>query len=148
MAALLLAIGTLVYAFDRNSAVYFLPAWLAHDTGLSLFGPLGDHLPTFIHPLAFILITAAVLRPWPRLLPAICVTWFFVECTFELAQLDPLAWYIAAIVPSSFEAVPWLAAIPNYFLRGTFDLLDIYSIAAGTFTAYLIVHHIETGELQ
>lgn len=147
VAALLLVIGALVYALDRNSAVYFLPEWLAHDAGLSLFGSLGNHLPTFIHPLAFILITAAILRPWPHLLPAICATWFFVECVFELAQFDPLAWRIAAIVPPSFETVPWLAAIPGYFLGGTFDLLDIFSIAAGTITAYMVVRHVEIGEL-
>ena len=66
LAILLLAFGVLVYVFDRGGAVYFLSTWTATLAESNAFGPLGDHLPTFVHTLAFILITAAILRPWPR----------------------------------------------------------------------------------
>ena len=69
LATLLLAFGVLVYVLDRGGAVYFLSTWTATLGESNVFGPLGDHLPTFVHTLAFILITAAILRPWPRQLP-------------------------------------------------------------------------------
>jgi hypothetical protein len=57
----MLSVGTLVYALDRGGTAYFLPAWLIRDAGPAVFGALGAHLPTFIHPFAFVLITAAAL---------------------------------------------------------------------------------------
>lgn len=139
LATLLLATGIMVYALDRGGDVYFLPDWTAAPTGTTIFGPLGGHLPTFLHPLVFILITAAVLRPWPRLLPAICAAWFAIECLFELGQM-------VAAVPSWFDSVPMLRITADYFTRGTFDPLDILSIGLGTVIAYPIVRAFLRGE--
>jgi len=110
LATLLLAIGIMVYALDRAGAVYFLPDWTAAPTGTAIFGPLGDHLPTFLHPLVFILITAAVFRPWLRLLPAICATWFAIY--FTRGTYDPLD--ILSIGLGTVIAYPIVRA----FLRG------------------------------
>ena len=145
LAAMLLAAGVMVYALDRGGAAYFLPTWLARETGPPLFGLLGDHLPTFVHSLAFILITAAVLWPWPRLLPAICITWFAIECAFELGQLELLGRHVADSVPAWLHGVPVLEAIPDYFALGTFDPLDILSIALGAVIAYLGIRHMRFG---
>lgn len=142
-AAFVLAVGVLVYVLDRGGAVYFLPAWLAHGGGPSIVGPLANQLPTFTHPLAFILITAAVLHPWPRLLPAICLAWFSIECLFELGQLEPIGQRIADAVPAWFDGVPLLEATPTYFSQGTFDPLDLLSIGLGVVAAYLIACFIE-----
>ncbi len=138
LALLLLTTGIMVYTIDRGGAAYFLPDWAAGHTGPAIFGPLGDYLPTFVHPLAFILITAAILRPWPRLLPAICATWFVIECLFEVAQMAPFDSRIAAAVPSWFDGVPVLRISADYFTRGTYDPLDILSIGLGTVMAYPI----------
>jgi hypothetical protein len=140
LATLLLAIGVLVYALDRDGAAYFLPPWTAALTASNIFGPLGDHLPTFLHTLAFILITAAVLRPWPKRLPAICTTWFVIECLFELGQLAPFDARLAAAVPASFDGIPVLEITTDYFIRGTCDPLDILSIGLGAVVAYPLVH--------
>jgi hypothetical protein len=140
LAALLLATGIAVYALDRGGAVYFLVGWTAASAETSIFGPLGDHLPTFLHTLVFILVTAAVLRPWPRLIPEICAVWLVIECLFELGQMAPFDGRIAAAVPSWFESVPVLQITADYFIRGTFDPLDILSIGLGAVIAYPLVH--------
>lgn len=145
LATLLLIFGIIVYAVDRGGAVYFLPDWLATDGETAIFGPLGDRLPTFVHTLAFILITAAVLWPWPRLLPVICWSWFALECLFEIGQHQALAQRIADVVPAWFDGIPMLEATPVYFTSGTFDVLDILSIGLGAITAYLLVRIFREG---
>jgi hypothetical protein len=139
LATLLLATGIVVYALDRGGTVYFLYGWTAAPAKISVFGPLGDHLPTFLHTLVFILITAAVLRPWPRLIPGICAAWFVIECLFELGQMAPFDGRIAAGVPSWFESVPVLQITADFFIRGTYDPLDILSIGLGAVIAYPLV---------
>ena len=139
LATLLLATGILVYALDRGGAVYFLHGWTAAPAKTSIFVPLGDHLPTFLHTLVFILITAAVLRPWRRLIPGICAAWLVIECLFEFGQMAPFDSRIAAAVPSWFESVPVLQITADYFIHGTYDALDIVSIVLGAVIAYPLV---------
>ena len=132
LASLLITIGIAVYVVDRGAVVHL---------------PLGNQLPTFVHPFAFILITAAVLQPWPRLLPAVCAGWFALETAFEFGQRDPIAVGINAAVPGWFAGVPWLEAIPDYFARGTYDPLDVLSIALGTLAAYGVVRRLQGGAM-
>lgn len=139
LAAILLAAGVLIYALDRGGAAYFLSGWTSAPPPTDFLGPLGNHLPTFLHTLAFILITAAVLRPWPQLLLPICATWFGIGCLFELGQMAPFANHIAALVPTWFDRVPVLEITSDYFIRGTFDALDVVSIALGATIAYPLV---------
>ena len=146
LATFLLLAGVAVYALDRGGAAHFLSGWSPGPAAPAIFGPLGDHLPTFLHPLVFILITAAVLRPWPRWLPTICAAWFAVECLFELGQMAPLNVRIAAAMPLWFDGVPVLRNTADYFTHGTFDPLDILSIGIGTVIAYPIARSILKGE--
>lgn len=145
IAALVLFVGILVYVLDRAGTAYFLPTWLTRDGGPAVFGALGAHLPTFVHSFAFVLITAAVLLPWPRLLPAICTGWFALECAFEFGQRAPLGERIASMMPAWFAGLPVLEATPAYFARGTFDPLDILSIGLGVIGGYLVVRRVESG---
>jgi hypothetical protein len=146
LAVLLLVVGTFVYAVDRGGAAYFLFGWTTSHGTAGFFGPIGNHLPTFVHSLAMILVTAAVLRPWPRLLPAIALGWFIVECSFELGQLTPLDTHIATALPAWLGQVPVLEASADYFVNGTCDPLDVLSIGLGAAAAYWIVRTIERGE--
>ena len=146
LATLFLVAGIVVYLVDRGPAVFFLAAWPFEPTAPELLGPLGDHLPTLIHPLVFILITAAVLRPWPRTLPLICAAWFTIECLFELGQMTPFDTHIAAAMSPWLDSAPTIQIAVDYFTRGTFDPLDIVSIAIGTVIAYLLVRRILQGE--
>lgn len=145
LAALLLVVGVFVYAIDRDGAAYFLAGWTAGYGDGGLFGPLAGHLPTFAHVLAIVLLTAAVLRPWPRLLPAIAIGWFAVESLFELGQLSPLDARIAAALPAWLGDVPVLEASADYFINGTCDPFDILSIGLGAAVAFWTVRLIERG---
>ena len=147
LAALLLVVGVLVYAIDRDGAAYFMAGWKTGHAGVELFGPFGGHLPTFLHVLAIVLLTAAVLRPWPKLLPAVALAWFTVECLFELGQLSPLDARISAALPAWLDDVPVLEASADYFINGTCDPLDILSIGLGAAAAFWIVRTIERGDL-
>ena len=148
LAAILLATGVLVYALDRGGAVYFLSGWTEGTLSAMTLGSLGDQLPTFLHTLAFILVTVAILRPWPRLLLPICAAWFGVECLFEFGQLTPFDERIAALVPAWFDGVPVLEATRDYFIRGTFDALDVLSIALGAMFAYPLVRIFLQGDTK
>lgn len=128
LAAILSAVGVAVYALDRGGSVYFLSGW-SSAPAIPVFGPLADFLPTFLHTLVFILITAVILRPWPRTLPATCCAWFLFECLFEIGQMEPIDSYIAG-------AVPMLRMTTSYFTQGTYDPLDVLSIGVGAVVAY------------
>jgi hypothetical protein len=145
LAALLLIVGVLVYAIDRDGAAYFLAGWNASQGGGEFAGPIAGHLPTFVHVLAMILLTAAVLRPWPKLLPAIAISWFAVECIFELGQLSPLDAHIAAALPAWLDDVPVLEASADYLINGTCDPLDVLSIGLGAAVAFWTVRLVERG---
>lgn len=140
-AVLALGIGVLVYLLDRQpDNVYFIPDWVSIAGSLNpIFGQIGNHLPTFIHVYAFILLTVIIMSPSPAMVFWICVTWFSVDSLFEIAQLTPIANWIAEHVPASFAGIPFLENTDSYFLTGTFDFLDLISIAMGTVAAYLTI---------
>jgi hypothetical protein len=136
-----LCVGVLVYLLDRQADfVYFLPASLSlHNQTGSVFGTIGDYLPTFIHVYAFILLTAVVAVPSLINLIPVCVAWFTIDSLFEVAQLHPIAQWVGAHTPAWFNGIPFIENTADYFLMGTFDVFDLISIAAGTLTAYLTV---------
>lgn len=137
----MLTLGVLVYLLDRQpETIYFMPEWLLLTDSFSpVFGILGDQLPTFIHVYAFILLTFVVLSPSLRMLVPICMGWFVLDCILELAQISIFAQLIANHIPSWFAGIPFLENTAGYFLSGTYDLMDIVSIAMGTVVAYLTI---------
>lgn len=141
LAVMALCVGFGVYWFDRQPhSIYVLSTWTVEGNGAAaLFGSVGNYLPTFVHVYAFILLTAAVISPAPRQGVGICVLWAVIDSAFELAQIDVIAQAIAAHVPAWFKGVPFLENTAAYFLRGTFDILDLVSIAAGALAAYLTI---------
>ena len=133
LAMAVLCLGVLVYLLDRsNASVYFIPdAWTLATETPSIFGTLGNYLPTFTHVFAFILFTHALLPRLRSSALAVVLAWFSVEVTFEIAQSGQIAAWIAAHTPAWFGNWPILENIPGYFLSGRFDVLDVVSIALG-----------------
>lgn len=133
-----LTIGILVYTIDRQpTSVYFIPDWLTlANRHLVFFGSISNYLPTFIHVYVFIMFSAVVIGPGTRIL-LICITWCVIDSLFELAQLHSIGQWIAGHVPSWFTGIPFLENTSAYFSHGTFDYLDLISIAVGTLLAYL-----------
>lgn len=136
-----LGVGVLVYVFDRQpELIYFLPGWLSLNSHLDgLFGSIGNHLPTFLHVYAFILLTVVVATPSITKLIPICLAWFTLDTLFEVAQIDAIAQWIALHTPGWFAGIPFLENTSNYFLFGTFDVVDLLSITVGTIAAYITV---------
>ncbi len=141
LATSVLGIGVLIYVFDRQSEfVYFLPGWLSLNSMTDdLFGSIGNYLPTFIHVYVFILLTAVVAVPSITKLIPVCLAWLGLDSLFEVAQIDAIALWLAANTPAWFEGIPFLENTSSYFLLGTFDVIDLLSIAAGTIVAYFTV---------
>jgi hypothetical protein len=134
-----LAAGALVYLVDRptESAPFFRLVSLAHLTP-TVFGKIGQTLPTFSHVFSFSLWTAAWFRY--RHMPAVaaCVGWCLFDMAFELGQHASVATFLSERIPPSFERFPILAYSNDYFRSGTFDVSDVISIIAGAGTAYFV----------
>ncbi len=139
-----LIFGVLVYLLDRQSDhvyfLYLLASWLpvTHPLGAFL-GPLGNQFPTFAHVYAFILISSALLL-WSRIgTIGLCAAWLIIDSAFEVAQHPALAPWVAQAVPGWFAGVPFIENTTGYFLNGTFDPLDLFSIAVGTIAAFVTI---------
>ena len=134
-----LFLGALVYVLDRSSgsAPFFSTVSMAHLLP-SLFGRLGDNLPTFAHVFAFGLLTAACLGGGRRAGLLACLSWFGIDTAFEVGQHPWLAEQVVQFIPGWFERLPILQYAEAYFISGTFDVRDLMSIAAGAIAACLV----------
>jgi len=101
------------------------------------FGFAGDGLPAFLHVFSFSMITAGWLSCGKRSALIICLSWFTVDCMFELGQIRD-AWS-SRMVPDWFVNVPFIQNLDGYFINGTFDFYDMISILIGAVTSYLVL---------
>ena len=140
-ASIALLVGIILYLLDRQTdSVYFMAHWMVlGENSRPVFGAIGNHLPTFIHVYAFILLTAIFVTQSRAYALPICIFWFIIDSLFEIAQVSTIAQWIARHVPNWFDVIPFLDNASDYFRAGTFDILDILSIAAGTLAAYLTI---------
>lgn len=137
-----LIIGTLVYLVDRSpDATYFVS-----NSGLkislnnfvpNIFGRIGNILPDFAHVFSFILITAGFVSYSKSKYIIITLCWFVTDFIFELGQ--KYSTIASNLVPEWFEGIPYLENSKNYFLRGTFDILDLGAIIFGAIGAYVVL---------
>src|SRR5882672_5854212 len=114
-----LIVGVLVYLTDRAPHASVLPS--LRVAAPAVFGMLGQWLPSFVHPLAFSLFTAAVLPPRPGLQYAACAFWCLVDVAFELGQHPIVRAQLASAVDQTLGSIQFAARLANYFRLGTFD---------------------------
>jgi len=140
-AVIALLIGVFAYLLDRqHGSVYFMSSWMVLGDNMNpYFGTIGDQLPTFVHVYTFILLTMAIISTSRDYVFPVCVFWLIIDSFFEIAQIDFIAQWITMHVPEWFHGIPFLENTAAYFLTGTFDILDLCSIAAGTLAAYLTI---------
>jgi hypothetical protein len=144
-----LLLGTFVYIIDRPPEQTYFVCYSVIDISLynilpNLFGPIGNNLPAFIHVFAFTLITASLIscRKIDNLV--VCLSWFVVDIGFELGQkYKSLA---VKLIPGWFSQIPFLENTRNFFLRGTFDCVDIGFICLGTIMAYYVLSFTNTSK--
>ena len=137
-----LLIGSLVYLIDRSPDqtyfVYSSPININLSNVIpTLVGSIGNSLPEFIHVFSFILITAGLIFCRKRVYLIICMSWFLIDCAFELGQ--KFALWSSSLVPDWFAGIPFLENSKSYFLQGTFDLFDMAAIALGSIAAYFVL---------
>jgi hypothetical protein len=137
-----LLFGSLVYLIDRPpDQTYFVYnssiAISLYNILPNLFGSIGNSLPAFIHVFSFILITAGLIACQKTGYLIICLSWFLVDCAFEIGQKFKLL--AVGIVPDWFEGIPLLGNTQNYFINGTFDFHDLLGITSGMIIAYIVL---------
>jgi ABC-type xylose transport system permease subunit len=137
-----LVVGSLIYLIDRppdhTYFIYSSPINISLSNTLpNLFGSIGNSLPAFLHVFSFILITAGLIFCNKKGYLIICLSWFLIDSAFEVGQKFT-AWS-TNIIPDWFAGIPFLENTENYFLQGTFDILDLIAIAFGSVIAYLVL---------
>jgi hypothetical protein len=141
VAALTLLLAALVYVVDRPAgSAYLAPSWWApHGPSRSLFGAVGDWLPSFAHAFAFTVFTGAVLPAtrWRAWLAG--GLWSAIGTSLEIGQHPALSQQLAAALPGWFASVPVLDHLGGYWRRGTFDVRDLIAVLAGCASAAVLV---------
>ena len=146
--ALALAIGLIVYLTERDpSRAALIPAAAALATG-PLVGVLGQWLPSFVHPLAFSLFTAAARRAWTPPAYGACLAWWAVNVAFEVGQHPVVAAPVAAWLAELPQLGSIQALLAAYFLRGTFDPIDLLAATLGALAAAAMLRAVQRGDLR
>jgi hypothetical protein len=139
LALIALGLGTLVYMLDRPPGTTALPESITlFQPTVKFFGALGQSLPAFAHVFAFSLLTIALVGGGRGVTIGACTSWFLVDTAFELGQYPAIATRLAHFVPTWFETIPILNRTNHFFRYGTFDPLDLLSIALGALAAYVV----------
>lgn len=134
-----LVLGVLIYIATRPyQQILFLQYLPPMHISLP-FQPVAivQSLPSFLHIYGFILLTATVTPKRIDYLRLICVFWLVLEFLFEIGQQHDIALLIANHLPAWFYDGSWLLkVIPNYFIYGTFDPMDVVCLLVGAVAAY------------
>lgn len=130
-----LALGLAVYLADRPAGhAMLLPAVLAPGTG-PLFGIVGQWLPSFVHPFAFSLASAALHAPGSGPAYGVCAAWWLVNIVFEAAQ-HPRLHQVAIEAAASLFGGGWpMRPLADYLRLGTFDPGDLAATTLGALAA-------------
>ncbi|MBI3772848.1 MAG: hypothetical protein HY272_09140 [Gammaproteobacteria bacterium] len=131
----------LFYALTRSSPhIFFLSDLFAPIFSGHPSVPVWDALPSFLHTFSFVLISVGIIG-CRRLSKVIAIAWMWigVELLFELGQHPALRVMFADALPAWFEQVPIFDQTARYFMRGTYDALDVTAIFAAAGLAILAI---------
>jgi hypothetical protein len=130
---LTLLIGVFFYYAFRGSSVYFLSFLNHQKMSISIYGV--SSLPTFVHTLSFILLTACAFKSI-KSYTWVCFLWLMIGIVFELGQKwKSLFCDSIAFLPDC--CIKTLVIL--YFTRGTYDPLDMLSIFLGAVVALALL---------
>jgi hypothetical protein len=134
-----LLMGLIVYWTQRDPQHAWLVPTFAPPVGGFGFGVLGQWLPSFVHPLAFSVFTAALLPPRAAYAYGACVAWAVVNVAFEVGQHPALSARVADALHAVFGTWAPAQRVANYLTRGTFDVGDIVAAVLGATAAALLL---------
>lgn len=135
IAAAALLLGLVVYLSDRPSASALLIPRFEAFGDRQLFGVVGQWLPSFLHPLAFSLLTAAALPSQTAPRYGVCMVWGLVNLGFEVGQHAATKGLLASALLEVFGRAPPARWLADYFLNGTFDIGDVIAAVLGALAA-------------
>ena len=92
--------------------------------------------PDFVHPFAFSLIGMGLLSLTRASRLCICSSFLLMNLFFKIGQNYKYAF--AAQVPKWFGGIPIIENTGPFFLRGTFDVNDIFAMIVGAAAAFAI----------
>jgi hypothetical protein len=134
-----LAVGSLVYLSDRDSArALWIPAVPAL-AGHPLFGAAGAWLPSLAHAFAFSLFTATALPLRLAWRYGACGAWFAIHAAFEWGQHPAISPALAANIERHLGSLPGSRSLAGYFVHGVFDRGDIAAAATGALAAAVVL---------
>lgn len=139
LACLALALGTLVYLSDRDGSRATLIPTIGALAGGDRFGHLGLWLPSFVHPFAFGLLSAAALPALGACRYGACLAWCMLNLAFELGQHPLLSLRLAEALHQALGHTPLTHSLSSYFMRGTFDLNDVVAVILGSLAAAAVL---------
>ena len=131
-----LVTGFVVYMIARSpTVVAFFPqapslAVLLPSSLRLLLGPV----PTFVHVLAFSMMSASIVGRTHKRRLFICGVWAVIEIAFELAQYPVISHWLQQCMAGS--SMPY---VHDYLVHGTFDYKDILAAIIGAAFAGLIL---------
>lgn len=144
IALLALLAGVLVYVTDRCAASVAQGPSVAITPTVAVFGALGQWLPSFAHPFAFALLTAALLPPSSPWGYGACASWCAVNVFFEVGQHPLLSTQISDALSAGALSSPPARALANYFVLGTWDAGDIAATLLAGFAAAFVLRIVDT----
>jgi len=138
-AAAALALGVCVYSLVRTDTMWLLPHAL-HAPVLAmppLVAATGS-LPVLAHVWAMAWLTALALGSRSRAAVFAAPAWAAIDVAFEIGQHPQLAPSLAALA-RPVDGIWLLGRLGSFFIRGSFDPLDIAAaVAAGAAATVMI----------
>ena len=135
-----LALGAVYYFSVRPMAIS--AGFASIDAqGLPVLALALGSLPTFLHVLAFSLLTGALngmpasSRAWN------CAVWAGVNAVFEIGQHETVARVLVVQLYSWCGTTIACARTSQYFAHGTFDIADLIAGSLGGLLAYTILNN-------
>lgn len=134
-----LLVGALIYVLARPTPAWFLPVALhtPQEVGNNWQFLVGS-APTFLHVVAFSLLTA-IVQGGGRMTAALsCVGWTSVNLLFELGQHPLASQVLTRHIPIGLDQFWLLDRVRPFFERGSFDPNDLCAALLGGAFAYVI----------
>lgn len=148
VAAFALAAGTLVYLADRPAP----PALFVGASALlamgPLFGTLGQWLPSFAHPFAFSLLTAAARPAGSPPAYGACWAWWAINVAFEIGQHPAVRAPLAATIHDLLGDAWAGHRLADYFIHGAFDVGDLVAVTLGALAAAALLRGTHRWEVR